>query len=403
MYIGDFMKKIMILGAGPNQLPLIKAAKKIGCCVAVCDYRSDAPGVPLADEFYLVSIMDRDAVLNAASASGLDGIISNSEPAMPVVAYVAKILGLPSNDYETISAMTDKLKFRSLLSSKGIFSPCFGSASTYEEAKTIFDGLKKPVMVKPAASSGSRGVVKLENDRMLKAAFDDALSYSRNNRVILEEYIDNLCGHIVAGDIFVSDGQIVFFGLMSSIRDKTNPLVPKGEIFPAILNEQQAASVKAELSRTIKMLGFKFGAINIEAVINETGEVCFIELNPRNGGNLIPDELYEATGFDIFDATVRAALGEKIPKHVSEKQMPCGTYMVSSTKSGILRRVSFSEQLKPFIYAYYPDAEPGDAVGPFINADKRIGVLTLHFESILQRDEIIANIEDNICVEVEQV
>lgn len=397
------MKKIMILGAGPNQLPLIKAAKKIGFFVAVCDYRSNAVGVPIADEFYPVSIMDYDAVLEATKKFKADGITTNSEPAMPVAAYAANKLGLPSNDYETISAMTDKIKFRSLLGCKGIFTPSHGSAKTYEEAKMTFDCLKKPVMIKPAASSGSRGVVKLENDYILKAAFDDALSYSRNNTVILEEYIDNSCGHIVAGDIFASDGKIVFFGLMSSVRNASNPLVPKGEIFPAILSKQQTASVKTELSRAIESLGFKFGAINIEAIINKAGEVCFIELNPRNGGNLIPEGLFEATGFDIFDATVRSAVGEIIPKHVSEQEIPYVNYMVSSTKSGVLKSVSFSETLKPFIDAYYPDAEPGDAVEPFVNADKRIGVLMLRFESISQRDEILENIEENIYVEVEQV
>ena len=70
------MKKIMILGAGPNQLPLIKAAKKIGFFVAVCDYRSNAVGVPIADEFYPVSIMDYDAVLEATKKFKADGVPS---------------------------------------------------------------------------------------------------------------------------------------------------------------------------------------------------------------------------------------------------------------------------------------------------------------------------------------
>lgn len=43
------MKKLMILGGGPNQIPLIKAAKKNGYHVIVCDYSESAPGVELAD------------------------------------------------------------------------------------------------------------------------------------------------------------------------------------------------------------------------------------------------------------------------------------------------------------------------------------------------------------------
>ena len=396
------MKRLMILGAGPNQIPLIKAAKKNGYYVIACDYNENAPGVKLADELCLASIMDREAVLEKAKELKLDGVISNSEPAMPIVAYVGNALGLPSNDYETVAAMGDKFKFRTLLKSKEFTVPGFGAAETYEEAKAIFDSLNKPVMIKPAASSGSRGVVKLESEVQLKSAFDDAQHFSRNDKVILEEYIDNICGHVIGGDIFVSDGEVVFFGLMSCIRDLINaPLVPKGEMYPALLSAEQADAVRKELSRAVKELGIKFGAINVEIMINPEGKTCFIELNPRNGGNLIPEELLAATGFDIFDATVRAALGEKVLRHEAESEITYVTYMVSSKKRGVLKSVGFSEKIKPFVDAYIPDAQPGDEVEPFINADKRVGVLMLRFDRTERRDEIVANIEDHIFVEVE--
>lgn len=394
------MKKLMILGAGPNQLPLIKAAKKNGYLVAVCDYSENAQGVELADEFYCVSIMDYDGVLQATKAAKADGIISNSEPAMPIVAYVGNKLNLPSNDYETTAAMTDKFRFRTLLKENGFFTPGFGVAKTYNEAKGLFDKLDKPVMLKPAASSGSRGVVKLESEAAVKTAFEAAVHYSRNDCVILEEYIENACGHIVGGDIFVHRGNVIFFGLMSSIRYDENPLVPKGEVFPAILTPAQAEVIKSELSVAIQKLGIKFGALNVEIMLDKAGKVCFIELNPRNGGNLIPDLLKEATGFDIFDATVRAALGEPLSEYVA-KCVPCATYMVTSKEKGRLKSIGFSEKLKPYIYAFYPDVQPGDEVEPFVNADKRVGVLMLFFDSILQRDEVLKNIEENIFVEVE--
>ena len=58
------MKRLMILGGGPNQIPLIEAAKKNGYYVVLCDYSETAPGVVLADELCLVSIMDKEGVLN---------------------------------------------------------------------------------------------------------------------------------------------------------------------------------------------------------------------------------------------------------------------------------------------------------------------------------------------------
>ena len=396
------MKKLMILGGGPNQIPLIKAAKKNGYHVIVCDYNESAPGVELADELCLVSIMDREGALEAAKKKQVDGVISNSEPAMPVVAYVGNALGIPSNDYDTVAAMTNKYAFRTLLKEKGFAVPGFFAAASYEEAETAFRNLKKPVMIKPEASSGSRGVKKLTELSELKTAFDEALAFSRTDRVILEEYINNSCGYIVGGDIFVSDQKVVFWGLMSCLRDQEYaPLVPTGNLFPAKLTQAQLRSIEAELSKAAKALSIWFSTINVEMMIDPEGTVYIIELNPRNGGNYIPNVLLSATGFDIFDATVRNAVGESVKCWDGTKCEPYMTYMVHTNQIGTLREVQFSEEIRPFIESYLPDLNPGDRVEPFANADKRIGALILHFLSTEQRDAFAKNIGSHVLVKLE--
>lgn len=394
------MKKLMILGGGPNQIPLIKAAKKNGYYVVLCDYSETAPGVALADELCLVSIMDKEGVLQAAREKRVDGIISNSEPAMPIVAYAGNALGVPSNDYETVAAMTNKYAFRSLLKKKGFAVPDFGMAKTYSEAEALFNRLRKPVMVKPAASSGSRGVVRVSDPAMLKEVFDEAQHYSRNDLVILEEYIDNTCGRLVAGDIFIFQEQVVFWGIMDSLRGMDYPLNPIGEWYPAALSDEQRDLIENELSRAAKALHITFSAINIEVVIGPDGNVYFIELNPRNGGNRIPEALLYATGFDIFDATVRAAVGEEIAPFQDENTGVTATYMVHADAHGTLKNITFSDELKPFIRDYFPDVDSGAEVEPFVNSDKRLGVLVMQFDSISQRDEMMSHIKEYVFIEL---
>lgn len=396
------MKKLMILGGGPNQIPLIKAAKENGYCVALCDYSENAAGVALADEFRLVSIMDREAVLEATRTAKADGIISNSEPAMPIVAYAGNKLGLPSNDYETVAAMTNKYKFRTLLKNHGFMVPEFGVATTKEQACELFRLFKKPVLIKPAASSGSRGVVKVNTEEQLLEAYDDAVSYSRTNEVLIEEFIDNTCSYLIAGDIFVQNEEVVFWGVMDSLRGEEYPFNPLGEQYPSAVDADKIDAIKKEISEAVKKLHIKFSAINIEVVIDENGKVCFIELNPRNGGNRIPEALLCSTGFDIFDATVKAAVGDEVlPYRASGKEIPSATYMVHSTKSGKLKSVSFSDELKKYIKDYFPDVAPGTMVEPFVNSDKRIGVLVMSFDSEGLRNKILDSIQDHIFIEVE--
>lgn len=399
------MKKIMILGAGPNQIPLIAAAKKKKYHVIVCDYCEFAPGVALADELCLVSIMDRDAVLKAARDKQIDGIISNSEPAMPIVAYVGNALGVPANSIQTISCMSDKTKFREILGRNSFRVPRHGAAKTAEQARRLASQIGFPLMLKPAASSGSRGVRKLENFDQFDSLFQTALRFSRTDEVILEEYIENHCANVTGGDIFVQDGKVVFWGMMSCIRDMENaPLVPMGEMFPPVLSRDQELRIKSELSRAVNTLGLQFGAVNVEIMLDSDGRVFFIELNPRNGGNMIPEELYLATGFDIFDATVTAAMGDEVSLEDVSTPSNTGafaTYMVHTMETGVLKQVSFSKELSPYIVGYYPDMSPGARVEPFLSADKKIGVLMLRFDDEQQRDSMLAQIEDHILVELE--
>lgn len=396
------MKRLMILGGGPNQIPLIKAAKKIGVYVIVCDYKESAPGVALADGFRLVSIMDLEGVVQAAQEERVDGIFTNSEPAMQVATDAANRLGLPANDSSVIALLSSKAQFRRLQKENGFTAPASGAASNLEEAKKMALCMSFPLIVKPAASSGSRGVTKINSMDELDAALSYALRYTRNGLAIVEEFFVNRNVDLLGGDIFVSDGEVVFWGLLSDVRDKKNfPLLPGGKRYPIALPEAQVDRIKEETSRIVKASGFRFGALNLEIMLGAAGEVFFVEINPRNGGNLIPEELQYATGFDLFDASVRAALGETIPPFDDCGACASANYLVHSRYGGKLKRVLFSAQLAPSVIGYVPDLRKGDAVEPFINADKRVGTVFLKFDSIQERDTMLEEIEDHILVELE--
>lgn len=57
------MKKILILGAGEMQVPVIQKVKQTGMYAIVADYADTAPGFIDADKKYLVSTVDFEALL----------------------------------------------------------------------------------------------------------------------------------------------------------------------------------------------------------------------------------------------------------------------------------------------------------------------------------------------------
>ena len=113
------MKKLMILGGSTNQMPLIKCARQRGYCIVLCDYSEVNVGKKYADVFYCVSTLDKESVLDAARKENIDGIVTNSEPAMPTAAYVGNKLGLLSNPYESIVTLCRKDLFRNFLRNNG--------------------------------------------------------------------------------------------------------------------------------------------------------------------------------------------------------------------------------------------------------------------------------------------
>ena len=74
--------------------------------------------------------------------------------------------------------------------------------------------------------------------------------------------------------------------------------------------------------------------------------------------------------------------------------------MVHSDIFGDLKKVSFSDTLKPYIKNYFPDVEYGNKIEPFVNSDKRLGVLVMQFSSVSERDEILSHIKEHITIEV---
>ena len=69
------MSKILFLGASAFQLAPIKYAKSVGHHTIVCDYLPDAPGHKIADEGFVTSTTDKEAVLKLAKDETGDQLV----------------------------------------------------------------------------------------------------------------------------------------------------------------------------------------------------------------------------------------------------------------------------------------------------------------------------------------
>lgn len=69
-------KRLLLLGGLRYLLPVIEAAHNLGYYVITCDYIPDNIAHKYSDEYFNVSIVDKEAVLALARELHIDGIMS---------------------------------------------------------------------------------------------------------------------------------------------------------------------------------------------------------------------------------------------------------------------------------------------------------------------------------------
>jgi len=394
------MKKLLFLGGTMQQIPAIKQAKDMGYYVITCDYLEENPGHKFADEYYNVSTTDLDGVLELAKKCDIDGIVAYaSDPAAPTAAYVAQELNLPGNPFESVKILTQKDLFREFLAKNGFHTPRARGYSSYEKAMQEIDKFHFPVMVKPVDSSGSKGVVKIFDKSELKEAVEEALMFSRNGRFIIEGFIVKK-GYQVSGDGFSVDGKLVFTSYGNELYNKsssgTRDYVALGEFWPSFLTDEQKKRIDDELQELITALGMKTCAYNIEVIVDENDDIYILELGPRNGGSYIPQLIKYATGVDMIDYTIRAALGEDCSGLEMAKTTGCySNYMILSEVDGEFKELWFNEEFKKNnLLDVYCTHKEGDKVYAYKNTTHSLGTIIFKTNTTDEMLKIVDNIKD---------
>lgn len=386
------MKKVLLLGGTHYQINSIKACNRLGHYSITCDYNPKNPGHKYANEYHEVSALDKEGVLKLAKKLKIDGIVCYAaDTAAVTAAYVAEKMCLPGQPLKSIEILTNKDLFRKFLFDNGFKTPKAKGYDNINEAIKDFDNFNKPVMVRPVDSAGSKGVSKVETKDTLEEKIKYVLTFSRNNRFIIEEYVEKN-GYQIAGDGFSVNSKLVF-RCFANEHFNDNSIVPIGESFPyKPISKYTCEKVDNETSKLLNLLNMRTGAYNFDVRINDNDEVILMELGPRNGGNLIAEVIKYATGVDTAEYTIKASLGEDCSdlKMVdTEGYYSC--FMLHSKNSGILKSVIISEELSKNIVELDILSNIGDKVESFDNSGGTIGTTILKFDSM---DEMLYKMDN---------
>lgn len=400
------MKKILLLGGSAQQIIATQTAKRLNLYTVLCDYLPDNPGQYYADKFYLVSTTDKEAVLKVAMEEKVDGVLAYaSDPAAPTAAYVAEKMGLPGSPYESVEILCNKDRFREFLAANGFCTP---KAKGYQEAEEAVRDLKNgyfklPVIVKPIDSSGSKGVSRIDSAEEARSRIDYAFSYSRAGRIIIEEFVEKY-GYQIAGDGLSVDGKLVFRYFANDHFDPkcVNPFVPVSASFPYCMPREVHDKIHDEIQKLLTALNMKTCTYNFDIRVDRDLNVYLMEVAPRDGGNYIPDVIRYATGVDLVECSVRAAMGWEIDLNDSKPSGFYSYYAVHSYEDGILKEIRLAPHVPAMILDDHIIKKPGDEISAFTGANTTLGCYVMKFENMEQMLHMMDHSEEWIEVELEQ-
>lgn len=398
------MKTILILVARIAQIPLIIAAKNENYRVIICDYSENNPGVKYADKYYKIDPRDKDLVLKVAKREKIDGIISNYEEVMPVVAYVAGKMGLVGNDEYGIRTLMSKSGFRAFQRRIGLFAPNFFATDSIDEYYSGIVDIGFPLIVKPVDSSGSRGTTKIECfDRViLDNAFTSCLSYS--DKLSVEEYIPMPSLTIIEGDVFIHNNKILWHGLFTNTRNKVFSHIPMLYSLPLELDEERKETIKSDLTKIFRNAGIVHGEYNVEMYFTEDGRLFIVEINVRQGGYEIPIMIKEHSGIDMCRLLVTTAVRDDEYFNLvvnGENESECiSQVLVYSHYDGIYENLLIDDAIKKYVIAVSDYKKKGTYVNKVKNISDAVALVRMKYPSVREQRLFDAKIEDLITVKV---
>lgn len=336
------MKKLLILGAGQMQVPIIALAKQLGHFTIVADYDSHAPGFEYADVKSTISTIDKDAVLQLAQNEHVDGILTTSDYPVRVVAFVSEKLGLPAMTPRVAEVCTNKYEQRKLFKENGINTPFFKECDLNSDLSLLTEF---PYIVKPVDSSASRGVVEVHNAEQLKEAVACACDLSRSGNAIVESFI---YGKEFSVETLTQHGETHIIQITEKLTrgEDKGYFVEDTHIEPARISETDAEAIRKEVLRAAKAVGVDNCPTHTEIKLWD-GKPYIIEMACRLGGDYITSDLVPlSTGISMMENLIRLSLGETIDVEPKYRKWSCVQFL---NEENYFRCKDFIEQNKSIV------------------------------------------------------
>jgi biotin carboxylase len=305
------MKTILFVGAGRNQRRAIARVRELGARVVAVDRNPDAPGFAEADAGEAIDFADPEAVAIVGRAHHVDGVMTlAADRAVPVVARVAELMGLPGIGSESAHLATNKIAMRRAFAEHGVPQPRYAAVRDYASAKAAGETIGFPAVLKPADSAGQRGLFLVDDLDDLARNLPLTLTASPTQEGVLEEFH---AGREVNTLLVAREDDVTLLTASDRLRpDGIGFGVALAHLYPSTLYGDALAEVERVALAAVHAIGLRNGIAYPQLLVSADG-VRVVEIAARiPGGQMVEVPRY-GVGIDLVEVAVKQALGEPVP------------------------------------------------------------------------------------------
>ena len=403
-------KRLMILGAGIYQVPLILTARRMGIETVVVSVDGNYPGFALADIALKLDTTDRERILQAAAELSIDGILTTgTDVAVRSIGYVCERLGLPGIHFMPAHLCTDKAAMKQAFAAGGVPTAPFRIVRSLAEAREAAEQISYPVMMKACDVSGSRGITRVDEPSHMEEAFHESVKASQTKHYIVEKFIP---GQEIGVDAFVQGGEVkLCLPHRKFVYTAGRSCIPGGHAFPLTLDHgplqkgettaQLEQRIREVVEKIVKATGMDECAVNCDMILCPDGGISVLEAGARCGATCIPELIEVYTGINCYEQMILGAMGRPTDYQV-RRQLPCMAKLLVSRTGGRIQRIdeerirTLEEETGAVIHLDYQE---GDRIRPLRNGTDRFGHVIWAVEEESRLDELMEQVYSCIVLE----
>lgn len=388
-------KKLLLLGGGHAEIPLIKAAQALGWYVITTGNAREGLGHPYADKNIFADFSDKNAMLELARAEGVSAVCSGcNDFALLSTVYVCEKLGLPGHDsYATSLEIHHKDKYRALATRLGIPTPRAVVVRNAREFDKAVAGLTFPIIVKPIDLTGGKGIHRAANIEEAREAYRDACSRTREDHIVVEEFVQ---GSNHGFSAMLVKGKVAF-AFADNEQYYINKYMVSGANTPGSTPAAGLAKLRDYSERIARELHLVDGILHIQYIERADGTPVIIEICRRPPGDLYIKFVQYATGIDYPKFIVMAETGMDISaipdvptqgfwlRHCVMASTQAGeSTATGDVCSGIVTDVVFAPEIQGNIVEKFLWYKPGEVITDKLTY--KAGIVFFKFESLAEME-----------------